>query len=175
MKLTGENRSARGKTYPTATLSTTNPTWTDPGSNPGLRGDRPATNRLSHGTALCALTDSQFYGSTMLLMLWSISRPGRFASRYPMDSRLGAPKSRSQSCEEEKHVWPYQEYRSQLLSSPAPSLVITNKRVIPASAIYCSIIRKIEIHVQETFGKKHIWELLLLTRASYCTLQPMLL
>jgi hypothetical protein len=23
----------------------------DPGSNPGLRGERPATNRLSHGTA----------------------------------------------------------------------------------------------------------------------------
>jgi hypothetical protein len=28
-----------------------NPTWTDPGSNPGLRGERPATNRLSHSTA----------------------------------------------------------------------------------------------------------------------------
>jgi hypothetical protein len=43
-----------GKTCPSATLSTTNPTWTDPESNPGLRGERPATNRLSHGTALCA-------------------------------------------------------------------------------------------------------------------------
>jgi hypothetical protein len=51
MKLTGENRSTRGKTCPSATLSTTNPTWTDPESNPGLRGERPATNRLSHGTA----------------------------------------------------------------------------------------------------------------------------
>jgi hypothetical protein len=50
MKLTGENRSTRGKTCPSAALSTTNPTWTDPGSNPGLRGERPATNRLSHGT-----------------------------------------------------------------------------------------------------------------------------
>jgi hypothetical protein len=27
------------------------PAWIDPGSNPGLRGGRPATNRLSHGTA----------------------------------------------------------------------------------------------------------------------------
>jgi hypothetical protein len=36
---------------PSATLSTTNPKWTDPGSNPGLRGGRPATNRLRHGTA----------------------------------------------------------------------------------------------------------------------------
>jgi hypothetical protein len=51
MKLTGENRSTRIKTCPSVTLSTTNPTWTDPGSNPGLRGERPATNRLSHGTA----------------------------------------------------------------------------------------------------------------------------
>jgi hypothetical protein len=51
MKLTGENRSTRGKTCPSATLSTTNPTWTDPGSKPDLRGGRPATNRLSHGTA----------------------------------------------------------------------------------------------------------------------------
>ena len=49
MKLTGEVLG--GKTCPSATLSTTNPTWTDAGSNPGLRGQRPATNRLSHGTA----------------------------------------------------------------------------------------------------------------------------
>ena len=51
MKLTGENLSTRRKTCPSATLSTRNPTWTDPGSNPGLRGERPATNRLSHSTA----------------------------------------------------------------------------------------------------------------------------
>jgi hypothetical protein len=51
MKLTGENRSTLRKTCPTATLSTTNPTWTDPGSNPGLRCERPATNRQRRGTA----------------------------------------------------------------------------------------------------------------------------
>jgi hypothetical protein len=51
MKLTGENRSTCGKTCPSTTLSTTNPIWTDPGSNPGLGGERPATNRLSHDTA----------------------------------------------------------------------------------------------------------------------------
>jgi hypothetical protein len=38
------------KTCPSATLSNTNPTWTDPGSNPGRRGGKPATNRLSYGT-----------------------------------------------------------------------------------------------------------------------------
>jgi hypothetical protein len=59
MKLTGENRSTRGKPCPSATLSTTNPTWTDPGSNPGLRGGRPAANRLSHGMALVTCLTAQ--------------------------------------------------------------------------------------------------------------------
>jgi hypothetical protein len=35
------------KTFPSATLSTTNPTWPDPGSNPGRRGGKPATNTLT--------------------------------------------------------------------------------------------------------------------------------
>ena len=51
MKLTGKNPSTRGKTCPSATLSTKNSSWTDQGSNPGLRGERPATNSLNHGTA----------------------------------------------------------------------------------------------------------------------------
>jgi hypothetical protein len=39
------------KTCPSATLSTTNPTWPDSGSNPGRRNGNPATNRLSYGAA----------------------------------------------------------------------------------------------------------------------------
>jgi hypothetical protein len=39
------------KTCPNATLFTTNPAWPDPGSNPGRRGGKPATNRLSCGMA----------------------------------------------------------------------------------------------------------------------------
>jgi hypothetical protein len=39
------------KTCPSATLSTTNPTWPDLGSNPGRRGWKPATKRLSYGMA----------------------------------------------------------------------------------------------------------------------------
>ena len=46
MRFTRENRSTRGKSCPSATLSTIHPTWTDPGSNPGLRGETLATNRL---------------------------------------------------------------------------------------------------------------------------------
>jgi hypothetical protein len=37
------------KICPSATLSTTNPTWPHPGLNPGPRGGKPATNRLSYG------------------------------------------------------------------------------------------------------------------------------
>jgi hypothetical protein len=48
---TGENRRTQRKTCPSDTFYTTSPTWIDPGANPGLRGERPATNDLSHGTA----------------------------------------------------------------------------------------------------------------------------
>jgi hypothetical protein len=40
-----------GENLPDATLSTTNPTWPDPGWNPGRRGGKPATNRFSYGAA----------------------------------------------------------------------------------------------------------------------------
>jgi hypothetical protein len=40
------------KTYPTFTLSTTNPTWPDLCLTPGHRGGKPAINRLSYGTAV---------------------------------------------------------------------------------------------------------------------------
>jgi hypothetical protein len=51
MILTGKNRSTRRKSAPVPTLSTTDPTWTDPSANPVLCRDRPVTNRLSYGTA----------------------------------------------------------------------------------------------------------------------------
>jgi hypothetical protein len=46
---------ARRKTCPSATLSTTNSTWTDQGANSGLSCELSATNRLSHSTADCYL------------------------------------------------------------------------------------------------------------------------
>jgi hypothetical protein len=39
------------KTCHDATLSTTNPTWPDPGLSPGRRGGKPETNRFSYGAA----------------------------------------------------------------------------------------------------------------------------
>jgi hypothetical protein len=55
LNLQGKAEVLGGKTCPSATLSTKNPTWTDPGSNPGLRDEKPATNRLSHGTAYVSI------------------------------------------------------------------------------------------------------------------------
>jgi hypothetical protein len=51
MTLTGEIEKL-GENMSSSTLYTINSTWSDPGSNSGLRGEKPATNRLSHGTAL---------------------------------------------------------------------------------------------------------------------------
>jgi hypothetical protein len=42
------------KTCPRYTLSATNPTWPDPGSNPGRRGGKSATNSLSRVSAFCS-------------------------------------------------------------------------------------------------------------------------
>jgi hypothetical protein len=39
------------KTYPSATLSTTNPTCQTRARTPGRHGGKPATNRLSYGAA----------------------------------------------------------------------------------------------------------------------------
>jgi hypothetical protein len=40
------------KTFPSVTLSTTNPTWVELSPNPSRRGGKPSTNRLSYGTAM---------------------------------------------------------------------------------------------------------------------------
>jgi hypothetical protein len=41
-----------GEKCPSATLSTTNPTWIDMDANPGFRGERPAIKCLCHGTEI---------------------------------------------------------------------------------------------------------------------------
>jgi hypothetical protein len=40
--LTGENRRTRRKICSSAILYAINPTWIDPGANPGLHSERPA-------------------------------------------------------------------------------------------------------------------------------------
>jgi hypothetical protein len=62
------------KTCPSATLSTTNPTWTDLGLNPGLRGERAATNRLSHGRTKGRLVFPSINNSKVNCKLLSQSR-----------------------------------------------------------------------------------------------------
>ena len=50
--MTGKNASILKKSWLNNALFTTNHKWTDRGSNPNLRGERPATNRLICLTAL---------------------------------------------------------------------------------------------------------------------------
>jgi hypothetical protein len=60
------NRRTRRQTCPSDTLSTTKPTWSDPSANSGLRGESPATNRLSHGTApYCGVSNGNLLKLTM--------------------------------------------------------------------------------------------------------------
>jgi hypothetical protein len=56
------NRSTRSKPDLSATLSATNLTWLDPGSKPGRRGGKPATNRLSYGavSSIIILSNAPF-------------------------------------------------------------------------------------------------------------------
>lgn len=44
------------------TFSTTNLTWNDLGSNPGLYGDRPGANALSNGTAWVMARPGAWHG-----------------------------------------------------------------------------------------------------------------
>jgi hypothetical protein len=75
----GKPEVLRRKTFPSATLSTTNPTWTDPGLNPGLRGERSATDRLSHGTANIipkSSTDKRYVPSDLLSAILTLQALG---------------------------------------------------------------------------------------------------
>jgi hypothetical protein len=47
-RLAGESE-VLGENLPHRHFVHTNPTWLDPGLNPGRRGVKPATNRLSYG------------------------------------------------------------------------------------------------------------------------------
>jgi hypothetical protein len=85
------------KTRPSPTLSTTNPTWPDPGSNPGRRGAKPATNRLSYDAAYfhCVYWPTKL---TRRIIFWSVF--GRWRSSnlgrdndYLTDVFRGFPKS----------------------------------------------------------------------------------
>jgi hypothetical protein len=61
------------KTWRSANLSTTNPTPPDPGSNPGRRSGKPATNRLSYGAALLPWNTRLCPNYTVLQLRWLYS------------------------------------------------------------------------------------------------------
>jgi hypothetical protein len=59
------------KICPEATLSTTNPTWPDPGLKPGHRGGKPATNRFSYDSA-AGWCNSRCYKYVITIIYMSI-------------------------------------------------------------------------------------------------------
>jgi hypothetical protein len=65
-RLAGETE-VLGESCPSATLSTTNPTWPDP----GRRGGKPAANRLSYGAAYCSLSDVMSFNVLMIMSMFS--------------------------------------------------------------------------------------------------------
>jgi hypothetical protein len=74
-----------GENLPSTTLSTTNPTWIDP----GLRGERPATNRLSHGTAASGFSCQIFLtGSNYLNMNVHAQSVELFLSSEPVPTSI---------------------------------------------------------------------------------------
>jgi hypothetical protein len=74
------------KTCPSVTLFTSNPTLPDPGWNPDRRGGKPATDRLSYGTANTrvwfSLNTSSIIKYLSLLITNSLTKvAGRFKAR----------------------------------------------------------------------------------------------
>jgi hypothetical protein len=61
MILEEENRCTLKVICPNAALSTTNIPWACLGYNPALRGERPASNHLSHGAAVTRLLSLLLY------------------------------------------------------------------------------------------------------------------
>jgi hypothetical protein len=89
MKMIGENRSTRRKTCTSATLSTTNPTQTNPGSKPGLRGERQAINRLRAQHLTIRAKENHVnlkQDSRTLSREWSSVSPEQKAGVLPFDS-----------------------------------------------------------------------------------------
>jgi hypothetical protein len=84
-----EKPPTRRKTCPNATLSTTNPTWTDPESNPGLRSERPATNCLSHGTALWWLLLGEVQEEEVVTLISTVTEQLSFPFSPVCEQNLG--------------------------------------------------------------------------------------
>jgi hypothetical protein len=67
-KIGGIKPKSSERTCPSAIMFTTNPTWLDPGLNPGRRGGKPATNRLSYGVFLLCMLQNKVSLEHMLKM-----------------------------------------------------------------------------------------------------------
>jgi hypothetical protein len=78
MRIARGNRSTRRKPAPVPLVPPKNPTRPDLGSNPGRRGGKPASNRLSYGKT-CTLDKSCMYNKIFeLASLFPVVHSGEF-------------------------------------------------------------------------------------------------
>jgi hypothetical protein len=82
------NQRTRRKTCPSATLSTINPTWIDPDANPGLRGERPATNDLSHGRPTMNVTFSKLLADVSVEYVFNYTTRRLRNDHVPVSSNI---------------------------------------------------------------------------------------
>jgi hypothetical protein len=112
------------KTCPSATLSTTNPTWPDLGSNPGRRGGKPATNRLSYDTARLPAFDKMVSGSTSVFFCVCVVVKRQSNSEHQSNLHRSYL-----TCSLAGRLWSY--------SSLAPHLTLWAKFEISCSLVSC--------------------------------------
>jgi hypothetical protein len=70
--LTGKAEELEEKPVPVPLCPPQKPTWIDLGANPVLRGERSATNDLSHGTAQITIFTTSFSISFVISNIWLV-------------------------------------------------------------------------------------------------------
>jgi hypothetical protein len=64
-----------------------NPTWADPDLNPGRRGGKPATNRLTYDAALLSYLAAFLSQSSANLFLWGLDEASSESEPVTVKSR----------------------------------------------------------------------------------------
>jgi hypothetical protein len=131
-------------------MSTTNPTCPDVGSNPGRRGGKPATNRLSYGTAtatanwavvVCRIAETSSRRLKKLTSLSSTSSPQAMNQGRPGEDPVSLAASsfryvtaiipRDERRNKIHRVWNNQEIKLSTLRHLCPSRPRSAYRAVP--------------------------------------------
>jgi hypothetical protein len=70
------------KTWPSSTLSTTNPTWLDPVLHSGHRGGKPATNSLSYDAVIMSTKVTKLMTQISEVIGWNFGRDTDYSNSF---------------------------------------------------------------------------------------------